>query len=396
MTLAAVLFTGVMLLLAAALRAGGASLVRTPRADALHDAAEGDRRAAVVARLLEDRASLQPSISVVHSTLLLLAALPAAWVLTNQLSGWTLAVGLVLLGLATILVGDLIPRSFGRNRPRRPAYRFARLLAAAIKVGEKASDVLSDLDEEEPENGEEHDEVDLEEIELISSVLEFSGTIVREVMVPRTDMISIGSDESSDRAVDLVLEHGYSRIPVEGTGVDDIIGMLYAKDLLRLLDEGSEPVPVTELMREAYFIPETKPVSQLLREMQSSKFHMAVVVDEFGGTAGIVTIEDLLEELVGEIVDEYDTETPMVENLGDDEYLVDARLSVSELNHLLGTELPDEEWDTVGGLVLGLAGRVPHEGERFELDGAHLTPERVQGRRVERVKVGRFDEAGAA
>ncbi|HDH02754.1 MAG TPA: hypothetical protein ENH15_00735, partial [Actinobacteria bacterium] len=126
------------------------------------------------------------------------------------------------------------------------------------------------------------------------------------------------------------------------------------------------------------------------------KFHMAVVVDEFGGTAGIVTIEDLLEELVGEIVDEYDTEVSMVENLGNGQYLVDARLSVDDLNELLGTDLPDDEWDTVGGLVLGLAGRVPLEGEQFDLDGAHLIPERVQGRRVERVRVGLRGKAGAA
>jgi CBS domain containing-hemolysin-like protein len=183
---------------------------------------------------------------------------------------------------------------------------------------------------------------------------------------------------------------------VEGDGIDDIIGMVYAKDLLRLMDEGSEPVAVRDLMRDVFFIPETKPVPQLLREMQSSQFHMAVVVDEFGGTAGLVTIEDLLEELVGEIIDEYDTHAPMVESLGSGEYLVDARMSVDDLNELLGTELPDDEWDTVGGLVLGLAGRVPHEGEHFELDGASLTPERVQGRRVERVKVGVLGAAGAA
>jgi CBS domain containing-hemolysin-like protein len=139
-------------------------------------------------------------------------------------------------------------------------------------------------------------------------------------------------------------------------------------------------------MRPAHFVPETKRVSDLLREMQHRKIHLAIVVDEFGGTAGLVTIEDLLEEIVGEIADEYDTEESLIETL-ERGYVVDARLSVDDLAALVGRPLPDEDWDTVGGLILGLAGRVPEEGESFELDGLHLTAERVQGRRVSRVRV---------
>ena len=381
-----------VLILAAALRAAGASLVRTPRADALHDAAEGDKRAGIVASLLEDRARIQPSISVIHSALLVTGALPAAWLLSVRLSGWQLAVGLTLVGVALVLVGDLLPRSLGRERPRQMAYRLSPLLRLAISIGDKAVDLINDdADDKTIENGhdQDHDEVDREEIELISSVLEFSDTIVREVMVPRTDMITIDSDLSSEEALDLVIEHGFSRIPITGENIDDVVGLVYAKDLLRIMDTRSGPRPVMEIRRNAHHIPETKPVPELLREMQSSQVHMAVVVDEFGGTAGLVTIEDLLEELVGEIVDEYDTETPMVQELEGGQYLVDARMSVDDLNDLLDVTLPDDEWDTVGGLVLGLAGRVPIVGERFELDGAFFTPERVQGRRVERVRVAR-------
>ncbi len=387
--------SAVVLMTAAGLRAGAASLVWTPRADALLDGAEGDRRAARVAALLDEQTSLQPAIGVVHSILMVTAALPASWVLSGRLSGGRLLAGFFVLALVIVLVGEVIPRSYGRRRPRRLAYRFSRLLSVSVKVGRKASDVVTELDElEETEQGSDQNEADRDEIELISSVLEFSDTIVREVMVPRTDMISIDGDLTSEDVLDLVIECGFSRIPVEGDGVDDIIGMVYAKDLLRLMDQRSDPVAVTDLMREVFFIPETKAVSHLLREMQSSQFHLAVVVDEFGGTAGIVTIEDLLEELVGEIVDEYDTEVSMVENLGGGQYLVDARMSVDDLNDLLGTDLPDDEWDTVGGLVLGLAGRVPREGEQFDFDGAHLVPERVQGRRVERVRVGLRGKAG--
>ena len=387
--------SGLVLVVAAALRAAGASLVRTPRADALHDAAEGSSRAAVVAALLEDRARIQPAISVIHSALLVTAALPATWALSVRIGGWQLIVALVLVGVVLVFIGDLLPRSFGRPRPRQMAYRLSALLRLAVSVGDRAVDLIYDDDDEnvadDPED--DHDEIDRDEIELISSVLEFSDTIVREVMVPRTDMVVLDADLTSEEALDLVIEHGLSRIPIVGESIDDVVGFVYAKDLLKLMDTRSEPKPVMEIRRMAHHVPETKPVAELLREMQTSQVHMAIVVDEFGGTAGLVTIEDLLEELVGEIVDEYDTEIPMVQNLEDGGFLVDARLSVDDLNELLGARLPDDEWDTVGGLVLGLAGRVPIVGERFELDGAVLTPERVQGRRVERVRVARNNTA---
>ena len=387
--------SGLVLIVAAALRAAGASLVRTPRADALHDAAEGSSQAAVVAALLEDRARIQPAISVIHSALLVTAALPATWALSVRIGGWQLIVALVLVGVVLVFIGDLLPRSFGRPRPRQMAYRLSPLLRLAVSVGDRAVDLIYDDDDEneadDPED--DHDEIDRDEIELISSVLEFSDTIVREVMVPRTDMVVLDADLTSEEALDLVIEHGLSRIPIVGESIDDVVGFVYAKDLLKLMDTRSEPKPVMEIRRTAHHVPETKPVAELLREMQTSQVHMAIVVDEFGGTAGLVTIEDLLEELVGEIVDEYDTEIPMVQSLEDGGFLVDARLSVDDLNELLGARLPDDEWDTVGGLVLGLAGRVPIVGERFELDGAVLTPERVQGRRVERVRVARTSTA---
>lgn len=385
------MLSALVLVLAAALRAGGASLVRTPRADALHDAAEGNERAAVVAALLEDRARIQPAMSVIHSTLLVAAALPAAWALDEQLSGWQLIVGLLLVGASLVLIGDLLPRALGRERPRIMAYRLSGLLRLAIHAGDRAVDLVYDDEEPPLEDGEgDHDEADREEIELISSVLEFSETIVREVMVPRTDMVVVDASLTSEEALDLVIQHGFSRIPIVGENLDDVVGFVYAKDLLQLMDTRSDPKGVMEIRRTAHHVPETKPAMELLREMQASQVHMAIVVDEFGGTAGLVTIEDLLEELVGEIADEYDTEAPMVQDLDDGGYLVDARLPVDDLNELLGADLPDDEWDTVGGLVLGLAGRVPLVGEQFELEGAVLTPERVQGRRVERVRVAKY------
>lgn len=385
MTALALALSLLLLIIATALRAGGASLVSTPRADALHDAAEGNDRAATVAEILDDRSRIQPAIGMVHSATLVAAVVPASWALAADMDGFSLAVALTGLGVAVILVGDLLPRSVGRRSPRTLAYRLAPILKRAVAIGGRASDFL--LEEEDAEEEIEQDAQDREEIELISSVLDFSDTIVREVMVPRTDMVTIRENDVSDLAVDVVVEHGYSRLPVTGEGFDDIRGIIYAKDLLRFLDEGSAPEAVSNLMRPAYFVPETKRVSDLLSDMQSGKVHIAVVVDEFGGTAGIVTIEDLIEELVGEIVDEHDTEEAMVEVADDGSLLVDARLAVEELSELVGVELPDEGWDTVGGLVLGLAGRVPHEAETFEVEGVVLTATRVQGRRIAQVSV---------
>jgi len=375
----------VLLVIVTLIRAAGASVVRTSRADALHDAAEGDARAARIAEILDDRANIQPALGTVTTFLLVAAAVPAAWALTQQLSGLALLLGLGALGFSLVLIGDLLPRSWGRSHPGTLAYRFNGLLSASVRLGSRAVDLVTEEEDED-----EHDEVTNEaaqeeaERELISSVLEFTDAVVREVMVPRPDMTFIAESASSDEAVDLSLEEGVSRIPVTRAGPDDIVGILYARDLLALMDSGRAAKAVGELMRPGYYVPETKRISELLRDMQADQVHMAIVVDEFGGTAGLVTIEDIIEELVGEIADEFDEAEELVTEVAGG-YLVDARLPVDDLGALFGVEFPDEEWDTVGGLMLALAGRVPKEGEQFEHDGVLFTADRVQGRRVARV-----------
>jgi CBS domain containing-hemolysin-like protein len=381
-------FSAAVLVIVALLRAGGASLVRTPRADAARDATEGHSGASIVADLLEDRPRLQPALGASLTVLMVIAAVPAAWAFSRVADGWALSAWLLVLSLVLVLGGDLLPRVIGRDRPGRLAYRLSPLLRSAIAFGAAAADLLAEVDEDTEEAVEEEEESGgADERELISSVLDFTDTIVREVMTPRTDMISVFAAASTDDALDIVLAEGRSRIPVLGDGLDDIQGVLYARDLLQLMDDEADAVPSSQIMRPAYFVPETKKVPELLREMQSNQVHLAIVVDEFGGTAGIVTIEDLLEEIVGEIVDEYDQEEPMYTALDDGELLVDGRLGVDELGELLGVDLPDDEWDTVGGLMLGLAGRVPAEGEAFELDRHVFVADRVQGRRVARVRL---------
>jgi CBS domain containing-hemolysin-like protein len=387
MTAVAFAIGAVAALVAGLLRAGGAALARTPRADALHDAAEHRSGAGRVAALLDSPDQVAPAVNIVHSVLLVMAAVPTTWAITVGVGGVGAFASLFALAVALVLVADFVPRMVGRARPRSVAYRLSLLLAMAISLGSWAAEIVSDESEEDDP---EQDEQDDEEVDLIESVLEFSETIVREVMVPRTDMVTVESSAPLRVLVDLIDESGYSRVPVVGRGIDDIVGMVIAKDLLPLLANGDRPATVADVIRPIDHIPETKRVPELLRDMQVSKSHMAIVVDEFGGTAGLVTIEDLLEELVGEIVDEYDEDELLFEMRSDGSWKVDGRLSVHDLSEMIDIPLPNDEWDTVAGLVLGLAGRVPRERERFEAEGVALTIERVQGRRVQEVVVERI------
>jgi CBS domain containing-hemolysin-like protein len=231
------------------------------------------------------------------------------------------------------------------------------------------------------------DVIEREERTLIHSIIDFGDTVVREVMVPRTDMVAVESTARMSDVIEIAIAAGYSRIPVFGQGIDDIVGVVFLKDLMRAERDGKRDRPVSDIMRDAYFVPETKKVSSLMREMQSQKFHQAIVVDEYGGTAGLVTLEDLIEELVGEIEDEYDVQEAPVEQLPDGAVRVSARMPIDEVNELLGADLPEGDWDTVGGLVYNLLGHVPTEGETVESDDHRLTAERVQGRRIGRVRI---------
>lgn len=229
--------------------------------------------------------------------------------------------------------------------------------------------------------------IEHEERELIESIIEFGDTVAREVMVPRPDMAIIPHGATVSAALDLAIEKGYSRLPVFGEPDADIAGLAYTKDLIRAERDGHGDQPVQELVRPVRFIPENKPVSRLMREMQAGKFHLAIVANEYGDIAGLITLEDCLEELVGEIVDEYDVEERSVRRLPDGDYLVDGGISIDELNDLIGSRLPDDDWDTLGGLVFSTLEHVPAPGEELELGGWHFTAERVEGRRVRLVRV---------
>lgn len=229
--------------------------------------------------------------------------------------------------------------------------------------------------------------IERDERRLIHSIFEFGDTVVREVMLPRPDMIAVEADSTVEDAITQAIDAGYSRIPCFEDSTDNIVGLVYLKDLVQQARAGAGRQSVRVVVRDAVFVPESKRVAELLREMQTEKFHMAIVVDEYGGTAGLVTMEDLLEEIVGEISDEYDTVEPGVEALPGGGIRAPGRTPIDEVSEALGIELPDAEWDTVGGLVFNLLGHVPEAGETVRFQGLEFRTEQVDGRRIALVSI---------
>ncbi|MBT2512767.1 hemolysin family protein [Arthrobacter sp. ISL-30] len=315
-----------------------------------------------------------------------------------------LAATLIMAVIGFVLVG-VSPRQIGRVhsggvvRATAPLIRFLCWilgpvpswlvsLGRAVAPGAPGGDEAFFSEEEFRElvdRATESDMIEDNEAELIQSVFDFGDTMVRSVMVPRTDMVCIESGSTLEQAMALFLRSGYSRIPVIGENADDVRGILYLKDaaavLHRLDPHNHRRHDVDSLAREARYVPESKPVSDLLRELQKESTHVAIVIDEYGGTAGLVTLEDLIEELVGEIVDEYDSAGAEVIELGDGSYRVSARMSIDDLGELFDIDLDDDEVDTVGGLLAKALGRVPIVGSTVEVSGVSLKADRLEGRR---------------
>lgn len=361
--------------------------------------------------LTEHRATVRNAVLVVTVVVRIAVAGIVAIVgwelLGDGLLGATLA---LLLLSAVVLVGaEVAPRTLTLRSLETSGLRLAPSARRLVRVADPAvrllvavgralvprrDDVAGPYDDQDPrdddgEVGLDDEEVDdalePEERAMIRSIFELGETRVREVMVPRLDLVTVAADASFAEVARLVTGRGVSRIPVhDPDDTDTIVGVVYAKDLLRrVVGEGRRRWD--DLVRPPTFVPETKRCDELLRELQDAAVHLALVIDEYGDLVGLVTIEDVLEEIVGEIVDEHDDEEPLVEPL-DDGWRVDARLSVDDLNRLLDVDLPEDGWDTVGGLVFGTLGRVPEEGEAVELAGVRLDVERVQGRRVAKVR----------
>ena len=394
----------IVLALGALLSAGESALLRFTRAAADDLVEEGRRGAARVRRLAEHRTRVLGALSVARVAVDMLAAVLITLAASGLVRAWWQVLALALLA-NIILLGVVVgfsPRTYGRRNPAATLLALGGLLAwvdvlaapqrrlvsrtrrpeSAPTDAETREAVNEDLREMIDEIGE-TDTIEDEDREMMRSVVELGQTLVREVMVPRTDMVTIDAHKPASAAMRLFIRSGYSRVPVIGEDADDVRGILYLKDVLRRLaaHPEHEALAVAGFARDAEYVPETKPADDLLREMQTGRFHMALAVDEYGGTAGLVTMEDLLEEVVGELTDEHDPELPEVVEVAPGTYRVPARLALDELGELFDLEIDDDDVDTVGGLLTKAIGRVPLPGAAGDTQGVHLQAEEATGRR---------------
>ena len=394
----------IVLALGALLSAGESALLRFTRAAADDLIEEGRRGAARVRRLAEHRTRVLGALSVARVAVDMLAAVLITLAASGLVRAWWQVLALALLA-NIILLGVVVgfsPRTYGRRNPAGTLLALGGLLTwvdvlaapqrrlvsrtrrpeSAPTDAETREAVNEDLREMIDEIGE-TDTIEDEDREMMRSVVELGQTLVREVMVPRTDMVTIDAHKPASAAMRLFIRSGYSRVPVIGEDADDVRGILYLKDVLRRLaaHPEHEALAVAGFARDAEYVPETKPADDLLREMQTGRFHMALAVDEYGGTAGLVTMEDLLEEVVGELTDEHDPELPEVVEVAPGTYRVPARLALDELGELFDLEIDDDDVDTVGGLLTKAIGRVPLPGAAGDTQGVHLQAEEATGRR---------------
>jgi CBS domain containing-hemolysin-like protein len=405
----------ILVLLGSVLAVAEASLTRMSRVRAIALREEGRRNASILEELESNPPrylnSVYLAVMLVQNGSAILVA-----ILAERIYGG-LGVALLSFGftVAYFVLVEAMSKTFGVLHSDRAALALApivwgmgRVLALPTRALIGLANVLLPgrglkqgpfVSEEEirsmAEVGHEEGVIEADEKDLINSIFEFGDTLVREVMVPRPDMITAPIESGMPQVLDLMLRHGYSRIPMYRESVDEIVGVVYAKDVLRHLHAGKENVRLESIAREPHFVPETKKIAELLREMQQRRVHIAIVLDEYGSTAGLVTIEDLLEELVGEIADEYDREEPEMERVDGDSFRVNGRFSIDDLNQLLDVELPHDEWDTVAGLMYGLLGAVPTQGEEVSFDNLTFTAEKVQGRRIAKVLIKKREPAEA-
>lgn len=387
----------------------GLSKMTKPKAAAMAD--QGVKAGRALARLVEDPARwVNPILLSVNMCQTVQATLTG--VLAARLFGPAgVIIGVSLNVVVFYVLAEAVPKTYAVLYPERAALVTARPVLALVSfwplqmvsrglisltnviVRGKGLQQGPFVSEQEllgiVEAAAQDEVIEHEERELIESIIEFGDTVVREVMVPRPDMSTIDHNMTVTEALDIAINEGFSRLPViqEGEEDIDVVGLAYAKDLMKAEREGQGQQVITGLIRKVRIVPENKPVSRLMREMQTDKFHLAVVADEYGSIVGIISLEDCLEELVGEIVDEFDDEEQEIRRLPNGDYLVVGKTSVGDVNDLLAIRVPDDDWDTLAGFVFNMLEHVPEVGEFVDHDGWRFSAEQMDGRRIAVIRV---------
>ena len=366
--------------------------------------------------LVDRPQAIRSAVVLLELASAVVAAAAITGLLAHHITRYHVLVSILVSVVVLLVAGRIVPSIIVASRRAPDTQRFERIGAVMALLVRPATIVVDGLtrvcvpssrdserngddelfestDENGDSNGHDNDdEIEEEEHEMISGILHLDEAVAREIMVPRTDIRAVSVEAPITEVVDLARQMGHSRIPVYRDSIDTIIGVVYAKDFLRFVHEDIAEIELLELLRPAYFVPESKRVGELLQDLRREKVHLAVVVDEYGGTAGIVTIEDILEEIVGEIQDEYDRELPLVERIGPDEVIVDGRISMDELAEIFDTDFSDGDFDTIGGFVQKQLGRIPDAGEVVESAGLHIEVRAVEHRRIRKLHIVRLEE----
>ncbi|QLY80096.1 HlyC/CorC family transporter [Clostridium intestinale] len=397
-----------LLLLSAFFSASETALMSLSKIRIRHMVEDGVKGAKLIEKLTEDPNKLLGSILVGNNVVNIGASALATSVAVKAFGESGVGIATAIMTILVLIFGEITPKSIAKQRSEGVSLKVSGIVNIIVKILRPfvaiftfiSSTVLKlfggDLNKDQPfitqeelktmvDVGEEEGVLEEEEKEMIFNVFEFGDIQVKDVMVQRVDIVALGLDSNYDDVIDIIKEEQFSRIPVYNESIDDIIGIMYVKDLILL--NNKDNFKVQDCIREAYYTFEFKKVTELFKEMKKSRNHMAVVLDEYGGTVGIVTIEDLLEEIVGEIEDEYDELEEEIEVVKEDEYIVDGRIRLDDLSDLIGVKMESEEFDSIGGFVIGQLGRIPEPKEEVSYENMRFVVEEIDKNRIKKVRI---------
>jgi len=386
-------------------------------------AQEGDKKALLIQRLFKEPSKFLATIQVGITLTGFLASASAAVSISTYFSQYlkrlnipfsdqiSLLLVTLFISYITLVLGELLPKRLALQNPEKIAFSiigtivfiskitspFVKILTLSTNFFAKLFGVGATYEEEKVTEdeirmmidvGEENGVLNETEKEMIDGIFEFDDTLAKEVMTPRTAVFAIDINSPLEEIIHQIIEEQYSRIPVYDGDIDNIVGILYMKDLfVEMASKRLDEISIKDLLRPAYFVPDTKKIDRLFRELQASKNHMAILIDEYGGVSGIITIEDLIEEIVGNIADEYDEDVKDFQKLDSNVYIVDGLVSIDEVNEKLNLKLPTEHHDTIGGFVLNLIGNIPEPGESVQFENITFTVEKIDEKRIEQIKI---------